>query len=376
MKHLHVISFQNPYPPTYGGVIDVYFRIKALHQLGWGITLHTFTYDDRKELSAELKNITRRIYTYPRKRKFADIFSLKPFIVKTRNCTELLHNLCNDDSPILFEGLHTTSLLAHPKLKDRIKIVRAHNIEHNYYQGLAKASKIPLKRAYYIAEAQKLQHYESILEHANLIAAISKEDHKYFANKFGNDKCFFLPPAFDYDLCKTANATKQPFVLYNANFAVAENAHAALWICKNVATISSEVQFVLAGANPSKSLQNVCDKSSNIKLSPNPSSQEMTELLSTAKVSLLVTFQSTGMKLKLLHTLASGSIIIANSAMIEGTGLEQECIIADTPQAMANAIREAMSSNQHKQSKIPDLYMPEVACQLLSERILSYHQTK
>jgi len=31
---LHIISFNIPYPPDYGGVMDVFYKIKALHDLG------------------------------------------------------------------------------------------------------------------------------------------------------------------------------------------------------------------------------------------------------------------------------------------------------------------------------------------------------
>ena len=43
-KHLHIISFDIPYPPNYGGVIDVYYKIRTLHKLGIKIHLHCFEY--------------------------------------------------------------------------------------------------------------------------------------------------------------------------------------------------------------------------------------------------------------------------------------------------------------------------------------------
>jgi hypothetical protein len=43
-KPLHIVSFDNPYPPVYGGIIDVYYKLKALHALGFEIYLHCFVY--------------------------------------------------------------------------------------------------------------------------------------------------------------------------------------------------------------------------------------------------------------------------------------------------------------------------------------------
>ncbi|WP_162127636.1 glycosyltransferase family protein [Flavobacterium phycosphaerae] len=62
-KPLHIISFDNPYPPDYGGVIDVFYKLKSLHALGYAIHLHCF-YDKRNAVSEELKAITETVHLY------------------------------------------------------------------------------------------------------------------------------------------------------------------------------------------------------------------------------------------------------------------------------------------------------------------------
>ena len=42
--HLHVIAFDVPYPANYGGVIDVFYRVKALSEAGVKVHLHCFEY--------------------------------------------------------------------------------------------------------------------------------------------------------------------------------------------------------------------------------------------------------------------------------------------------------------------------------------------
>ncbi|MBK7589454.1 MAG: hypothetical protein IPI22_14555 [Bacteroidetes bacterium] len=44
---LHIISLDIPYPPDYGGMIDVFYKLKALSSLGLEITLHCFEYGSR-----------------------------------------------------------------------------------------------------------------------------------------------------------------------------------------------------------------------------------------------------------------------------------------------------------------------------------------
>jgi hypothetical protein len=43
-KKLHIVSFDVPFPANYGGVIDVFYKIKYLHEQGVEIYLHCFDY--------------------------------------------------------------------------------------------------------------------------------------------------------------------------------------------------------------------------------------------------------------------------------------------------------------------------------------------
>ena len=45
--NLHLVSLDIPFPPNYGGVIDVFYKIKALSELNCKIFLHCF-YSERK----------------------------------------------------------------------------------------------------------------------------------------------------------------------------------------------------------------------------------------------------------------------------------------------------------------------------------------
>ena len=145
-KHLHIVSFDIPYPANYGGVIDVFFRIKALSERGVKIHLHCFEYG--REHSEYLESFCYSVNYYKRETKLSKIFSSLPYIVCSRDSEELLNNLKKDDYPILLEGLHCCKLLTCEELKDRNVIVRAHNVEHEYYEHLAKAEVDSKKKIY------------------------------------------------------------------------------------------------------------------------------------------------------------------------------------------------------------------------------------
>lgn len=145
--HLHIISFNVPFPPDYGGVMDVFYKIKALHDLDVKIHLHCFEYG-RKEADA-LKLVCEEVYYYKREHSIIDFTSTTPYIVKTRKSDELLQRLSAEKYPILFEGLHTCYYLDRPELKDRVKAVRMHNVEWDYYRHLSKSESGMWRRFYF-----------------------------------------------------------------------------------------------------------------------------------------------------------------------------------------------------------------------------------
>lgn len=180
---LHIVAFDVPLPADYGGVIDIFHKVKSLHEEGVDVVLHCFQYG-RKE-SAKLKKYCSEVHYYKRNAWKNPFLTSLPYIVCTRNSSELLANLLKDESPILFEGIHTTYFLRHPKLKHRTKVVRMHNIEHEYYRNLEIVETNLLKKYFFKIESDKLKNYEIYLKHANAIAAISKSDAEYLDEKLG-----------------------------------------------------------------------------------------------------------------------------------------------------------------------------------------------
>ena len=81
-RHLNIVSFSIPFPANYGGVIDIFYKLKALHWAGIKIHLHCFQYD-RPE-AEELNAYCETVNYYQRKTGLSAQFSLKPYIVESR----------------------------------------------------------------------------------------------------------------------------------------------------------------------------------------------------------------------------------------------------------------------------------------------------
>ena len=331
-KTLHVIAFDVPFPANYGGVIDIYYKIKALHESGIAIILHCFEYG--RTPSPELSEICKKVYYYPRKTFKNFLYGDVPYIVASRDSDELLNNLLLDSNPILFEGLHSTIFLNNSLLKHRFKIVRTHNVEHDYYRHLEMVEKNFFKRYFFKLESEKLKKYQAILKHADLICAISPKDTAYFQKKFGKT---LLIPAFHGNKNIASKEGCGTYILYHGNLAVGENHEAAMLLINEVFS-KIKLPFVIAGSNPKKELRMLVESCDHVSLIDDRNTEQIHDLIANAQINLLFTAQDTGIKLKLLNALFTGRHCMVNHKMVDHTGLENLCHIANNSQEFISLI--------------------------------------
>lgn len=322
---VHLVSFNVPYPPDYGGIMDVFYKISALRKQGVGVILHCFSYGRGRSRTLERECL--RIHYYRRDLNLFHLFRKDPFIVVSRRNDLLLKNLLADTHPIIFEGLHTTWYLGHKALEGRITMVRTHNIEHVYYRSLAASERNPFRKLYYRTEARKLERYEPKLASASWLLSISPGDTEYFSSRYGN--AVFVGPFHQADGCPATNG-RGDYVMMHGDFSTAENDAAALYILREVVPHWKH-RTVLAGKRPSAELSDAASSLRHVKLVPNPSMNHMNELIANSQVCILNATQPTGMKLKLINSLCSGRHVVASPAVVSGTGLGDLCHVAVKP---------------------------------------------
>ena len=331
---IQLVSFNIPYPADYGGVIDVFYKVKALSECGVAVYLHCFEYN--RPQVAELEKYCKKVFYYPRKKGFRYQFFAKPYIVVTRQNKELIENLSECNSPILFEGLHTCFYLGHPSLSNHIRLVRTHNIEHEYYRNLSQVEKNPLKKIFFRIEACKLAIYESILNKASGLLCISPNDNFYFDQQYHHS--YFIPAFHPFNEIKSKTG-RGNYILFHGNLSVSENIQAVDFLLDRVLN-QINLQVIIAGKNPSERIIQKIKHYSHIQLIANPEMDEMERLIQNAQICLLPTFQDTGLKLKLLASLFSGRFVITNTPMVHKTGLEHLCAVADQPNQIIRLITD------------------------------------
>lgn len=336
-NHIHIVSFDVPCPVNYGGVIDVFFKLKALVERGFNVHFHCFEYG--REHSERLEALCVETHYYKRDMSLGNLFSKKPFIVTSRISEDLIKDLLKDDYPILLEGLHTCGVLLDPRMEGRKIFVRAHNLEHEYYRYLADTEKSLRKRVFLKIEARKLRKFEPILAKATGIFAISNKDYDYFKQFYNN--VYLIPAYAGFDKVDVLEG-QGDFVLYHGKLDVSENYNAAEFLIKNVFK-GTDIKLKIAGMNPPSHLVRCAVAEPNVELIENPEDDDLQDLIRNAHINILVTTQSTGLKLKLLNALFNGRYCVVNDKMVEGLDINDLCVVANTADEIKTVVADLMT---------------------------------
>lgn len=334
---IHIITLNVPDPPDYGGMIDTYNRILALHEIGIKIHLHCFAYG--RKPSEKLESVCETVHYYPRHSSFITQLSFKPYIVASRKSNLLLERLLQIEAPIFFDGLHTTYYLNHPLLQNRIKVVRVHNVEHTYYGTLATFENNIFRKIFYFTESLRLKRFEKILFHAKHNITVSPTEQSYFSEKYKN--AVFIPPFHPFSKIESLPGEGK-YVLFHADLSVIENVKTCSWLIQNIFS-KTKHKCVIAGKNPPVHLLALARTHANVSIFPDPSTSEMNNFIKEAHIIILLALKTNGFKLKLLVSLYSGRFCLANPVMVENTSLDSLCHIANTDSEFINTINTLMT---------------------------------
>lgn len=324
-QYLNVVSFNTPYPTnSFGSIVDVYYQIKSLHEAGVKIILHSFEYADAKR-NETLNQFCEEVYYYKRESNFKTKFSNLPFIVLSRKTNNLLTNLLKNNYPILFEGIHTCYYLGHSKLTDRLKLVRAHNIEHFYHKNVSRNTDSLIKKGYMYLESLRLKNFEHKIKYADYILPVSTTEAGYFHHRY-NDEKIVLIPLFHKNSRVGITKEYKSYVLFHADFNAPWNKRIALQLIEKVAKKDERIPWIIAGISPDESLYKAASKVPNVQIKANLNPEELQKLIQEASINLLITTQSSSVKMKLIDTLYYSHYCLANKQMLDGSGLDSLCV--------------------------------------------------
>ena len=331
-KPLHIISFDNPFPPDFGGIIDVFYKVKALHSLGFTIYLHCF-YDDRNKVSDELKAITEEVYLYKKNKNPFFVFSKFPLPVICRFQKNLIENIKKHKAPILFEGLHSTMVLQKTSLTNKMYL-RLHNIESNFYAGMSKSETNLVKKILYYFVSKKYITYQKILPHFDSVFALSKSEYKE-ANKVTTN-CIYVP-VFHGNEVNTLLSEHGKYAFYHGDLRLADNKRAAQFLIEVFKEIL-DYNLIIASSNGKHFIENNLHNVSNVKFVEIKDENHLDELFANAHINVMLSFQESGTKLKVINSLFKSRFCLINKNMVDDEQVLSLCEIAATKQDFINKI--------------------------------------
>lgn len=315
---IHIICLDVPYPPNYGGAIETFYKIKSLQSIGVKLHVHAFVYGDRQE-SELLESQVDEVSYYRRNTTIIKLFGHIPYIVNTRESKKLLNNLLADEAPIIFDGLHTTAFLTHPQLKNRVKIVRMHNVEWIYYQHLADIEHYYLKKLYFRHESSKLKDWETTLLETTKISCLSTRDEGYYKKK-GISQVNFVPAFHENEHC-TSLIGRGNYLLFHGNLNISDNIKSLYHFINN--RLEGDISHLkVAGKCSNNRLSSRLKKDFGENLELNPDLDRMSSLVKNAHINLALGNAPTGVKLKLINSLFQGRFCVADEDSVMGSGLD------------------------------------------------------
>lgn len=336
-RHLHIVCLDIPYPADYGGSIDMFQRIVSLHDIGVKIHLHYFDYKGIGDTSV-LSGYCETINAYKRKTGIKGFSITTPYIVASRNNKSLIENLNKDSHPVFIEGVHCAGIISSIQKAERKIVVRLHNDESDYYKGLYNSEKSYFRKSYFLYESILLKKFQHHLPQNCLYLCVTDADSEKFRTVYKLKNVQKMPSFLPWQEVKGKEG-KGNFCLYHGNLSICENEKAAIWLLDKVFR-KIKLPFIIAGKGPSKSLDKIAHLCKHTCLVANPSEEEINDLIQKAHINILPSFNTTGLKLKLLHALFEGRHCVVNDAAVEGTGLADTCHIGNSATELADIVSQ------------------------------------
>lgn len=345
MKELHIISFNYPYPPSYGGIIDVYYKIKALSDLGVKIHLHCFVDHIPEKIDPEVRDSTENIFFYKKKRNPFLYFSPVPFAAAIRNSETLLNNLEKFKAPILFEGLQTTKIIDQLKQKEHQLFLRLHNNETEYYKGLSSSEKNFLKKIIYRIEALKYKGYQKkrLKEFKTIFCLSEKECRETLA--YSNNAS--LIHIFHGNRIVKFLDKKGAYFLFHGDLSISDNKKA---LNETISLFESlpEYNLIVASDRAPDEIKKKINRIKNIDLVPIETDESLHRLFENAHANILLSYQQSGTKVKLFNALYNSRFVIINQNITDDSSLIRLCLMGTTTEEIRQHIITTATSDYNE----------------------------
>lgn len=350
---LHLVCFDLPVPPLYGGTEELDTKIRALLDLGIALHVHAFVWP--KDLHAgNMPDWQQRVASlrcYPR-RWMVGPYETRPWALVSRTSTALIRNLASEPGSILVEGWQCADLLRAPALKNRVIWIRSHNIESNYYRMQSESARNWVYKAYYRLESWRWTLYERSLpqrlrhrHHAGILSICPSETSRWSSMRL---PAHYVPAFVKLNPnvqpskeASPARPMQAPYVLYHGRLDIAENIRAVRFLLSK-ANRSLQIQLVIAGSRIPDSLRKTISFQEDCHLVDSPSPMEMQRWIQHAAVQCIPCYGMAGLRLKIIHAMMGDGHVLVSREGVQGMPWAAWVTVVQSEQDWEDQVQKAL----------------------------------
>jgi hypothetical protein len=194
--------------------------------------------------------------------------------------------------------------------------------------------------------------YEKTLIFATHILAISKKDFRHLKNDFGS-KVVYINAFHAFD-GKSPKEGKGKYILYHGDLSVSDNQKGVYKIIDHFTRAKLDLPLLIAGSKPPNKLIKKIKTLDSVTLIANPTEEKMQHLILNAHINIIYSFNNSGIKLKLIHSLSLGRFCVVNEKIVAGTAFSECCTVFNGSEPdslniiMHSLIQKEYKKNEHK----------------------------
>ena len=311
----------------------------------------------KKKTGIELIDVDLRVMPL---KAFANLFTKKSYHVERFISKEFKDRLTEVLEKEHFDVVQLEMLYMTPyveTIREHSKamiVLRAHNVEHKIWERIAKETRFFMKRWYINHLAKTLKEYElSALETVDGIAAITRKDAAFF-RKYCSKPIIDIPyGVYPEEFTPKYEIEGKPKFYHIGSMNWMPNEEGIRWFIDEVLpkTVEKVYDFVyhLAGRNMPEWLKELKNPHVNV-VGEVPDAKE---LVANHDVAIVPLLSGSGIRIKIIESMAMGKTVITTRVGAEGILYDEEVnlIIAENKAKMVEAIR-SISENPEKAVRI------------------------
>lgn len=358
-----------PYPPKDGGSIATLNMIRGLCDAGHEITClslntvkHNFPVEDiPRELSKKIRfiGIPCDSSIRPVRMLYNQLFSKVPYIAERFNKSEFREKLVQ----LLSEKAFDIVQLEGPYVGHYLNVVRsassaaisfrAHNVEHRIWERKADNEKRPVRKWYLRKMAARLKHFElQVANNSDYLVSISPLDERRF-REMGLDKpAITIPTGLNLEEYPYSELPGNPSVFFIGALDWLPNQEGLEWfldyVLEPLRMEVPEAVFHVAGRNAPHSFEKRLAAKGVIY---HGEVEDSRAFMMSYRIMVAPLFTGSGIRIKILESMALGRPVITTPIGIEGipAGNEKEIMVSGDPETFKNQVIKLIKEEDEAQ---------------------------